>query len=263
MLGVEKGTAEEFYSRCLGNAQVLERSARAHALGGRPVPALAAAWGADINTLQAVIWERILVASRTPQRQFFRVAGAIASALREATPTVGDSEAPGDRVRSARARMAVSFDPALASEMQRRWPDLSYLASLPALTEQDVREAAAERLRGLSPARFVARCRADAADAMLEAQSRRIRGEIEAAVQGAYQSDFTSLDAYLVESAVAAGDQALFTVFARWELATHAMTELPGLPDDFSGAVAVIRTALATSLGEADGARLLESLPAV
>jgi hypothetical protein len=263
MLGVEKGTAEEFYSRCLANAQVLEQAARAHALAGRPVPALAAAWGADVNTLQAVMWERILVASRTPQRQFFRVAGAIAAALRDAMPSLDDDQPPGDVIRSARARMQASFEPDLAAEMQRRWPDLSYLASLPAVSEPDVEEAAAERLGGQRPATFVARRRKEAVDEMLEAQARRIRGEIDAAVQAAYESDFTSLEAYLVESAMAVEDHSLFTVVVRWELATHAMTELPGLPDDFSGAVAAIRTAMATSLGEADGARLLASLPPV
>ncbi len=97
MLGVSSGTAEEFYSRCLANAQILEGAARQRVGSGDPVGALADAWGADVNMLQAVMWERILVAARTPQRQFFLVAGAIVTGLRSPIPAAaGHADARAD-----------------------------------------------------------------------------------------------------------------------------------------------------------------------
>ena len=73
---------------------------------------------------------------------------------------------------------------------------------------------------------------AGAAARPLQPCSRRRRtecaGETSAAIQAAYQGDFTALDAYLVESAVAAGDDALLTVTIRWDLAVQAVSELAG-----------------------------------
>ncbi len=56
------------------------------------------------------------------------------------------------------------------------------------------------------------------------------------------------------------GTTSLLTVTIRWDLAVHAVNELPGLPGDFSRAITVIRGAIAAGLGETDGRRLLDSL---
>jgi hypothetical protein len=260
MLGVTSGTAEEFYGRCLANAQVLEDVARRRTDEGDAVGALADAWGADVNMLQAVMWERIIAAASAPQRQFFRVAEAIVAGLRS---PLGETDPPatlGRCIARARERMAVTFDDELAREMSRRWPDIAYLEAVPAVGEEQVAAFVHARLLGLSPTEFVSRRRGEAAAGMLEAQTHRVRGDTAQAIQAAYQADFTALDAYLVESALAAGDDALLTVTIRWDLAVQAVSELPGLPDDFSGAIAVIRATIAAGIGEADGRRLVESL---
>jgi hypothetical protein len=260
MLGVTSGTAEEFYGRCLANAQVLEGAARRRVSEGDPVGALADAWGADVNMLQAVMWERIIAAASAPQRQFFRVADAIVSGLRS---PLGDADRPatlGDCITQARERMALAFDDELAREMGRRWPDITYLVAVRAVGDDEVAAFVHARLLGLSPQEFVNRRRSEAATAMLEAQSHRVRGETSEAIQAAYHGDFAGLDAYLIDSAVAAGDDSLLTVTIRWDLAVNAVSDLPGLPDDFSQAVAVIRGTIATALGEADGRRLMEAL---
>lgn len=260
MLGVTSGTAEEFYGRCLANAQTLGNAAQRRASEHDPVGALADAWGADVYTLQAMLWERIIAAASAPQRQFFRVAEAIIAGLRS---PLGDGDPPhtlGMCIVKARERMATSFDDELAVEMARRWPDIGYLDTVPVVGDEEIAAAVQARLLGLSPTEFVARRRTEAAAAMLEAQAHRVRGDTSAAIQAAYQGDFTALDAYLVESAVAAGDDALLSVTIRWDLAVQAVRELPGLPDDFSGAVAVIRGAIAVGIGEADGRRLVASL---
>jgi hypothetical protein len=107
---------------------------------------------------------------------------------------------------------------------------------------------------------FVAQRRREAAVAMSQAQSARVKGETVAAIQSAYESDFLGLEAYLVESAVAVGDHLLQSVVVRWELASTAVSQLSGLPDGFVLAVQRIRDALGSSLSEADASRLRESL---
>ena len=98
---------------------------------------------------------------------------------------------------------------------------------------------------------------------MLAAQTCWVRGETPAAIQLAYEADFKALEAYLVDSAMAAGDADLFTVTMRWDLADQAVGTLPGLPADFSAAVTAIRGVLSVGLGEADGQRLIEVFPPV
>ena len=260
MLGIDKGTAEEFYSRCLVNAQVLEDAARRRSVEGDPVGALADAWGADISMLQSVMWERIIAAARAPQRQFFQVAEAVVAGLRTPLAAPDSATTLGRSVAHARERMATAFDDELALEMARRWPDITYLEAVPAVSGDDVAAAVTARLMGLAPSEFVHRRRSEAATAMLLAQTHRVRGEISEAIQSAYQGDFTALEAYLVDSAVAAGDHDLLTVTIRWDLAVQAVSEVTGLPDDFSQAVGVIRGAIVAGIGEADGRRLIEFL---
>jgi hypothetical protein len=254
VLGVDKGTAEEFHGRLLSTALVLERAARQHAIEGDVVEALADAWGADVMVVQAVIWERILVASASPQRQFFRVAEAVTAALLSAGPAPTGSAA--EVIVAARLGMSHAFDASLAADVRSRLPDISYLAGLPAPTEADVREAADARLQGMPVGEFVDKRRAAAAAAMLQAHEARVRGDVDSAIQFAYESDFLCLEAYLVESAAATADVTLQTVTVRWDIAVQAVTEITGLPQDFVLAVGIIRDVLATALGDADGSRL-------
>lgn len=263
MLGVDSGTAEEFYSRCLANAQRLEAAARERAAAGDRVGALADAWGADISTLQAVLWERVIAASRAPQRQFFQAAEAIVAGLRAALADADESVTLGRSLAQARLRIATAFDDETAREMARRWPDISYLEAVPPVTIEDLASAVATRLRGLSPAAFVAQRRSEASAAMLQAQAHRVRGETAQAIQTAYAGDFGALEAYLVESATAVGDVELLSVISRWDLAVHAVSEVPGLPEDFSQAVGVVRKAMVDGIGDADGKRFLETLAPV
>lgn len=260
MLGVDSGTAEEFYTRCLANSQHLEAAARQRAAGGDRVGALADAWGADVSMLQAVLWERVIAAARAPQRQFFQAAEAIVAGLRSALAESDDSATLGRVLASARSRIATAFDEDTAREMARRWPDISYLEAIPAVSIDDLNAAVATRLRGVSATAFVAQRRSEASAAMLQAQAHRVRGNTAEAIQTAYAGDFSALEAYLVESAVEVGDAELLSVIIRWDLAVHAVSEVPGLPEDFSQAVGVVRSAIVAGIGDADGKRFLETL---
>lgn len=258
-----QANAEEFYSRCVVNAHVLDAAARQHARSGEPVKAFAAAWGTDVNILQAAVWERILVASRSPQRHYFQAAEAVVRALDDdlahAETDPSRDRSPVEVLRAARSTMEAAFDSALAADMQSRWPDLSYLSALDEITAEAMEIERDTRLEGLALPQFVAQRRREADALLLEAQGCRIRNDVTGAIGAAYAGDFKSFEAYLVESAVATGDRNLLTVSIRWDLAVHAVGELTSLPDDFPAAVGLVRSTLADSLGETDGARLLKA----
>ena len=265
MLGVDEGTAEEFYSLLIGNAQVLDRCAHERARADDPVGAVACAWSADMAIVQAVVWERILIASPHPGRQFFQLGEAIVAALAE-----GGSELSGWHgasaehvVRAARARLLRAFEAPLARDVEAQLPVLAYLGALPAITEAQMGQAVSARLLGLPPGDFVADRRRAAQESMGEAHARLASGDTDGAIQIARDADLHSLDAYLVESAMAVGDDALLTVIARGELATAAVGAVAGLSHDFVAAMGVLRQAMTAALGEADGARLRRTFASV
>jgi hypothetical protein len=263
MLGVSEGTAEEFYGRCLANAQILESAAHQFATADDTVSALACAWGADVSLVQAVTWERILVGSSAPQKRYFRAAESLTAALGVSDDWSASVDSVGQLVSSARGQLATRFDHGLAQDMRTRWPDITYLGMLAPPTDAQIREAAVSRLDGMSSAAFVLVRRQAAASALERANRERIRAGLSDAIGSAYESDFLSLEAYLVESATAAGDWALFSVITRWVLVTHAMADLAGLADDFPRAVQEIRMTMAQALGQGDGERFLKALTTV
>jgi hypothetical protein len=253
-------SAEEFYSQCLANARTLDLAARRLAAEGDSPAALATAWGSDVFAVQAVIWERILVASAVPQRQFYRVADALFEGLRSSPELADDRPSCRNVIRAARQALLAACDPELRGSIEAGWPDLAYMGMLPAPTVDDLEEAAAARLGGIPPEAFVEQRRHEAAEAMAQAQALRVRGDTVAAIQLAFDSDFLALEAYLVASAIAAGDVRLQSVVVRWELAYSSVTELAGLPEGFVAAVNRIRDALGACLAEADADRLRTSL---
>lgn len=256
-------TAEEFYGQCMANAQVLEQASRRRAASGDAVGALATAWGGDIYTAQGILWERILGAAAATHRQLYRASDALFRGLRAEPVGAGAAvdATCADVVRAARARLLAECDDALTEAIAAAWTDVSPLDLLPAPTQSDLTAAVSVRLQGLAPAAFIARRREASRDAMARAQELRVRGESTKALQTAYEGDFLAFEAYLVESAIAAGDLALQSVAVRWELATAAISALPGLPEGFASGVAAIRGALTSGLADADAARLLATLP--
>lgn len=260
MLGVDRGTAEEFHGRLLSNAHTLDRSARQHASQGDVVSALAAAWGADVTAIQAALWERILIASRAPQRQYFQAAASLSQALAALDPFPGSGATAEAVLKHARERLSAEFDDSLRREVDAHLPDIGYLGMLPAPTAQDLQAAVDARIDDHTPAEYASERRQAAIDAMLRAQSDRIKRDIPAAIRAAYDSDFSILEGYLIESALAVGDTFLLTVTIRTDLVNGAISELAGLPEDFVRAVGTLRDAMASALNEADGERLRSML---
>jgi hypothetical protein len=259
--GVEKGTAEEFFSRLLANAHILHEASAQFAADGDSVSAIACAIGSDAATLESVVWERLNIAPRAPQRQFFQAVATVASSL-GGLVDLGEADVSTaiGFVSAVRERMIQAFDADLAHEVAERWGPLAHLADLLMPLGLDMDDFRAQRLEGMRAPEFIKARRAASGQAMLQAQNFRVRGMLDEAVQSAYESDYLAMEAYLVESAMAAGDTALLTVVARAVLVSDSLADMSGLPADFTEAVSAIRGAMADGLGEADGARLRAAL---
>lgn len=225
----DKASAEEVYSRCLGNASILDAAARRFADSADAASAVACAWGADVYAAQAVLWERIMIAASSPQRQFFRVADALVSGLQVSEPSGGQSSA-ATQVETSRRALLEACDPDLRDGMRASWSDIGYLAGVPATTASDLEDSVARRLGGRSPEAFVTQRRLEATESMATAQALRIKGEGVPAIQAAYDGDLSALEAYLVESAVAAGDTHLLTVTVRWSSPSTRCPRSPACP---------------------------------
>jgi hypothetical protein len=265
MPGVKESAAEEFYSRCVANAQTLERASRSFAdLGhGQPVQvlsAIACALGADVAVVESVVWERINIAPRAPQRQFFQSAEAVVGAVANFGSDEDEVADAAELIVSMRSRMLDAFEASLADEVADRWPSVSHLRHLSVPRDLDLEDAVRHRLDGLELREFL-RARRSAAEHLMDEAKRRLAVGLPAdAIRAAYESDFAALEGYLVESALAVGDTYLLTVTIRWVLATEAVAALPALPEDFSGAVELIRGAMSSGLSDTDAHRLSECL---
>lgn len=256
-------SAEEFYVDLLARVNLFVELSRNYADAGRPEAAVASQWGADVLTLQSVAWERIVVVSRSPQEPLFEIGaralegmgvGDLTIAFADMlSPAAGQRSSAAGLVRAAREAMMSAIDNDLRTELTSRLHPLDHLEALRAPQSADFAAAARARLAGMTPEAFIRQRRSDAAARMAHA---RQLADIAAAISAAYEADMLTLDAYLVESALAIGDTLLITVQLRWDYAAAAVTRLAGVPADLREAVALVRRTLARSLGAADGARL-------
>lgn len=247
-------TAEEFYSQSLDRIHLLVGGSRAHAEAGDAVGAVACQWAADVVTVEAVAWERIVVVSRTALRALFDVGERVLNGLMAADASEGRSAA--DVILDHRQVLLAAVDPSLAYDTSERLTSLDHLQGLAPPTSADYSQAANTRVGGLDPHDYVAMRRQDAGQAMVRSRQARVRGDLPAAIEAAYESDMMALDAYLVESALAWGDTSLLTVLVRWELAAAAIGRLPAVPEDVPGATRAVRDAVASVLGAEEADRL-------
>jgi len=257
----EQLSADAVYSQTLHRARVFERASRRQAAAGQAMSALIFAWGADISLMQTSLFERVVLGRKASMRQYFAEAQTLLAAFDRGLPDAIGSESVAQMQLRVREQLFRALPRDLAVDVTGRLPDITYLAALraPARAQMQARE----RLQGLTVEQFCAHRRREAQELMLEAVNARARADARAAAELSYRSDVLSLEAYLVETAQLAGDEALWTVELRWELASCALAELTDIPEDFAGAITAVRDALARGLGEPDGTRLLAVLPVV
>lgn len=263
MLSGERFSADAVYAQTLHRARIFERASRRHAAADDALNALIFAWGTDISLMQTSLFARVVLGRKAPIRQYFAEAQTLLAAFDLDLPDTIGAESVADVQLRIREQLFRSLPRDIAMDVTGRFPDVTYLAGLVAPTPEEMQHGARIRLRGESAGSFCSGLRRTADELMLKALSAHARSEGRTAIELAYQSDVMCLEAYLVESAEAAGDHGLWTVELRWELGACAMNELSGLPVDFTEAVGTVRAALAGGLGAPDGTRFLTTLPEV
>ena len=280
-------SAEEFYVDLLARINVFSDRSRTYAAAGQGEAAVVSQWGADVLTLQSVAWERIVVVSNAPQEPLFEVgarmldglgAAGLSFAAEEFEGATRSAPSAASLVAAVRGAMTAAIDDDLRSELNTRLQPLDHLGSTTAPSAAAFSAAARSRLAGMGTDDFVGQRRTDAAARITQArrlaegivdiqmgphtsdgphaESAGVSAALAAAIAAAYEADMLTLDAYLVESAAAIGDDLLFTVQLRWDYAAAAVTRLASVPADLDAAVALVRRTLARSLGAGDGARL-------
>lgn len=242
----------------LRQAALLDRAARRRAEAQDAAVAVTLCWGADLVVLQGALVRQLLIDGRAPQRQYFAALERIAAGVAQPQEPAASA---ADLVRATRAALAGGLDDAVATDVNDRLVDVTFLEELGAPTHAEFAALVERRLQGHSTADFVHERYREAREFLVHAHAEHLGGDDASAIQTAYQGDVRCLEGYLVESAVAVGDAGLLTVTVRWELAVMAMEELAGLPADFAAAVGAIRDAIAHALGEPDASRFRRVLP--
>lgn len=227
---------------------------------GRPVEASLLGWAALVtdaaDSLRAVIVDQ----SGRPPSDFFAV-------LEQAMPGSMPSPVPGETAQDwllrCRDDLIALVPPSLVEDLHGMLMTSLDLRGIPAPDGDDLSSYALDRTGGLAPKQFAEAKRLDALEHMEIAQSLRVKADVGGAIREAYAADLASTEAYLVESAAAAGDTLLMTVISRWTLISDAISRMSGLPADFTIAVASVRAAILGALNEADALRLRSQLAPV
>ena len=249
-------TDEELYSRYQANVAILSAAMKRRAAEGDAVGAVILARGADVSAVEAVVWEHSTVLARYPKRKFFQMSEQLVTDI--GPGVVGETQAETAEAAVEQARFAIltAVDPSLRHTLADSWIDISVLRTLPAPSHDELLGAVRDRTGGMEVKEFIAHRRRESGDAMASALAAEASGQTVEAIEMAYAADLYALEAYLVESAVALGDQHLMSVHVRWELVSEAVAMTGELPQDFIPAVRAIRAAIGGAIGEADAKRL-------
>lgn len=257
-------TPEVFFTDTASKVDTYSALSRRFAADGDAHAAVHALWAADIATVQMIAWERIMIASPNPDRQFFAVAKTVVDALSAyAVSTVSEPLTAYDVVQAARAGLEQAFDDSFLHLLRDRYVPVDHLMTLRAPTPQDAVTAVQSRLEGMSVNDFVAHRLQVADHAIGQAREQAAAGNTDTAIAQAYQADLAAFEAYLVEAARVVGDNFLITVDLRWALASEAISRIPALPADVASASATIRDVLASTVGPVEADRLRQRFAAV
>jgi len=244
-VGSNRRKVPEFlHSDTVHKSQEYYELSRLYAAKGDGYAAVHALWMADMCAVQAVMWERILIASPKPDEQFFAIATSVSRALSLHALTGGEQPDAVTTIQAARAGLAQAFDEVAMRLLTARLTPLDHLVGLPAPDRAGADAVLGRRLAGSAGAdlgALIAQRTHSAVDSMVIAAQLHREGRAPEAIHHAYQSDMAVYEAYLLEAARAVGDQFLMTVDLRWELAYLQITSLPSLPSDYVEATTLIR----------------------
>jgi hypothetical protein len=234
-----------------------------YAAKGDAYAAVHAAWMADMCVVQAIMWERILIASPKPDEQFFAIANSVSRALSLHALTGTAQPDAVSTIQAARDGLSQAFDEVAMRLLSARLTPLNHLVGLPQPDRAGAEAVLTRRLSGSSVDGLIAQRNQSAADSMDLAAEMHRKGQHAAAITHAYQSDMAVYETYLLEAARAVGDEFLMTVDLRWELAYMQITSLPSLPSDYLEATTLIRQKLKGTVSPTEADTLDERFLAV
>lgn len=250
-------TPEVLYADTVAKKRAYSGLSQRFAAEGKAYAAVHAAFAADVQTVQAVMWERVMVASPVPEEQFAAIADTVTRALAAYAATPPKASSARQTVENARAGMGAAFDPVALRVLSNEFIALDHLNGFPQPDPSEGLALAASRTKGEPPITVAQHRRRVARDAMTVALSMHRDGRLADAMRQAWQADWATFEAYLIEAALQVGDQSLITVEMRWLLATEAIAKIPALPTDFTQAVSTVRGRMLDSLGTIEGQRLI------
>lgn len=251
-------TPEVLYAETVAKKRSYGDLSRTYAQAGNAFAAVHAAFASDVQAVQAVMWERVMVASPTPDQQFKETGAVVAAALATYASAPAVAQSARETVENARAALGAAFDPVAMSMLTEQFLSLDHLDGI-GFPEPLTGAQLAHARTGGEPPVEVARKRLRAAhDCMVMAVALNQQGRLDEAMQQAWAADWATLEAYLLDAAAQVGDYALITVEMRWTLASESVAQIATLPTDFTQAVGAVRSRMLDALGTVEGARLAE-----
>jgi len=252
---------QEFQDLCLVASQALQEIAVSKASLGDLVGAFACALGSDLYCIQGNLWESIVVNTGTSYRKYFQSGEEIARLL--AQPTGIAPQTIAEALTSVRATVGPVLARVGCNNVSESMLDLAPFEEIAKPDASSVRAAVIARLAGMGAHDYVRKQQQAASELSVQAFTASNAGNVDQAIALMYSSDFTYLDSYLVESALAAGDENLFTVTMRWELATYSASLIEELPQSLDSASRTVRGAITRLMGSQDASRFIAMLPRV
>lgn len=229
---------------------------RSYAERGEARLAVHAMWGSDIELLQQLLWESGLGEAPDPLAQVAAVGDAVVGSLEVAAPQSHSGTTARGAVERAREAMVATFDESVHQMLADRFLPLDHLDLLPAPTSEDAVRSAATRLGARTAHQLAADLRTTAADCMAVAEVMLLEDDMEGALRQVRQADLASFEAYLVLSAIQAGDTALASVDLRWDLAAMLAQDTGSEADDLDEAAGGWRDRMVGLVGSVEAGAL-------
>jgi len=250
------GTAHErLHAGVSASIDVYANLSRSYAARGETRLAALALWVADVQVLISLLWESGLGSAPDPDAQLAEVADAVDMSLREHTGSLDGTTTVISALQNTRAALTAAFDESVHTLLNERFVSLAHLDGLPVPGPAAAERARTARLGDRSPQQLSDDLRVAAADCMAVFAAMARSGLNGDALEQAQLADLASFEAYLIEAAIAAGDNSLVTVDLRWDLATSTIRNIVEKPADLREAVNQFREILTRTVGPAeDGA---------
>jgi hypothetical protein len=215
-----------------------------------------ASWAADVYLLEELLWENGLAEAPDPVAQLASVGDSVASALDTLADGVTGEVMPRAVVEAARRALVTTFDESVHEVLLEQLPSLDHLDGCEpdsmSSSERPHDAPGLARLEDRTAEDLVAELRQAAADCLHVGEVMDVEGELTAAERMSHQADVATFEAYLIASALHAGDHQLASVDLRWELAREVGTADPAGATDGRSPFATLRRDLIALVGSAE-----------